>query len=99
MKLTLLTLIGEYEPGYCVPGAHLIIELRGTLSVREAMRMLQREIRKTSEEEVKSVDEKFPKWDKLILFSDKLVGREAIRTLKENVEMFYWDEEWEIQKK
>jgi hypothetical protein len=98
-KLVMFSVIGEYEKGYCVPGAHIIVELRGIKSMREAMRMLNREIQKCNDEEVKSLDEKFPNWDKMIVYSDKLVAREAVRNLKENVEMCYWDEDWEIQKK
>jgi hypothetical protein len=97
-KLTMITFVGEFE-GYCVPGAHLVIELRGTKSIREGMKMLYREIQNNIEDEVKTQDEKVPKWDKVVVYSDKLVAREALKHLKENVDLAEWDEEWEIQKK
>ena len=98
-KINMISIIGEYEEGYCVPGAHVILELRGTKSVRESMRMLQREVQKCVDNEVKSLDEKFPKWEKVVVYSDKLVAREVARNLKHDVDLGFYDEDWEIQKK
>lgn len=94
MVLTLVTFVAEYE-GFCVPGVHLLLEIKGTKSMREGMRMLQREIAKGSEDG----EERVLKWDRLVVFSDKLTAREAARSLGQNVDMSEWDAEWEVQKR
>ena len=99
-KIFTLTFVGEFEPGHCVPGVHMLVELKGVKSIREGMKMIEREIVKYRENEGRmGEEEKIPKWQKFIILSNKTVGREVCRNLKCDVDFPEFDEDWEIQKK